>query len=49
MAFVAAGFGLTGSGHVVETIDEIIQDPSLPVKIYLDEIDKLGDYESILP
>ena len=40
--------GFHGSGHVVETMDAIIQAPSLPVKIYLDEIDKLGNYESIL-
>ena len=40
---------LQGSVHAVETMDTISQVPSLPVKIYLDEIDKLGNYESILP
>ena len=38
-----------GTGHAVETMDAISQALSLPVKIYLDEIDKLGNYESILP
>ena len=37
------------AGHAVETMDTISQAPSLPVNIYLDEIDKLGNYESILP
>ena len=37
------------AGHAVETMDAISQAPSLPVKIYIDEIDKLGNYESILP
>ena len=41
--------GLHGAGHAVETMDAISQAPSLPVKIYLDEIDKLGNYESIFP
>ena len=41
--------GFHGAGHAVETMDAISQAPSLPVKIYLDEIDKLGNYESILP
>ena len=40
--------GLHGAGHAVETMDAISQSPSLPVMIYLDEIDKLGNYESIL-
>ena len=39
--------GFHGDGHAVETIDTNSQAPSLPVKIYLDEIDKLGNYESI--
>ena len=39
--------GFHGAGHAVETMYAIIQAPSLPVKIYLDEIDKLGNYESI--
>ena len=38
-----------GAGHAVETMDSISQAPSLPVKIYLDEIDKLRNYESNLP
>ena len=41
--------GLNGDGHAVEKMDTIIQAPSLPVKIYLDELDKLGNYESIFP
>ena len=41
--------GLHGAGHTVETMAAINQVPPLPVKIYLDEIDKLGNYESILP
>ena len=41
--------GFHGAGHAVETMDEIIQAPSLPVKIYLDEIDTLGNYEYISP
>ena len=40
---------LHGSGHAFEKMDTIIQSLLLPVKIYLDEIDKLGNYESILP
>ena len=40
--------GFHGAGHAIETMGAISQDPSLPVKIYLDEIDKLGNYESIL-
>ena len=35
--------------HAVETMDVISQAPSLLVKIYLDKIDKLGNYESIFP
>ena len=41
--------GFHGDSHAVETVDAISQYPLLPVKIYLDEIDKLGNYESILP
>ena len=41
--------GFHGAVHAVDTIDAIIQAPSLSVKIYLDEIDKLGNYESIFP
>ena len=41
--------GFHGAGHAVEKIDAISHAPLLPVKIYLDEIDKLGNYESILP
>ena len=41
--------GLHGAGHNVEKMDAIRQALSLPVKIYLDEINKLGDYESIFP
>ena len=41
--------GFHRDGHAVETMDAKSQAPSLPVKIYLDEIDKLGNYESILP
>ena len=41
--------GFYGAGHAVETMDAISQSPLLPVKIYLDEIDKLGNYESDLP
>ena len=41
--------GLHWAGHAVETMDAISQAPQLPVKIYLDEIDKLGNYESIFP
>ena len=41
--------GFHGSGHAVDTMDAISKAPSLPVKIYLDEIDKLGNYECILP
>ena len=41
--------GLNGAGHAVETMDAISQALSLPVKIYLDEIDKLGNYEYIFP
>ena len=38
-----------GDVHAVETMDAIILAPSLPVKIYFDEIDKLENYESIFP
>ena len=38
---------LYGTGHAVETMDAIRQSPLVPVKIYLDEIDKLGNYKSI--
>ena len=41
--------GLHGAGRAVERMDAISQAPLLTVKIYLDEIDKLGNYESILP
>ena len=41
--------GLHRAGNAVETMDEISKAPSLSVKIYLDEIDKLGNYESIFP
>ena len=41
--------GLHGAVHAVEKMDAISQAPSLPMKIYLDEIDKLGNYEYILP
>ena len=41
--------GLHGAGHAVETMDADSQAPSSPLKIYLDEIIKLGNYESILP
>ena len=41
--------GLHGASHAVDTMDAISQSPSLPVKIYLDEIDKLVNYESIFP
>ena len=41
--------GFHGAGHSVETMDAISQALLLPVKIYIDEIDKLGNYESILP
>ena len=41
--------GLHGAGHAVETMDVMSQALSLLVKIYLDEIDKLGDYESTFP
>ena len=41
--------GLHGASHAIETMDAISQDPLLPVKTYIDEIDKLGNYESILP
>ena len=41
--------GLHGAGNAVDTMDAIIHAPSLPAKIYLDEIEKLGNYESILP
>ena len=41
--------GFHGASHAVETMDAISQAPSLPVKIYLDEIDQLGDYEYIFP
>ena len=40
---------LHGAGHDVETMDPISQALTLPVNIYLDEIDKLGNYESIFP
>ena len=41
--------GLHRADHAVETMDAISQVLSLLVKIYLDEIDKLGNYESISP
>ena len=41
--------GFRGDGHAVETMDATSQALLLPVKINLDEIDKLGNYESILP
>ena len=41
--------GFHGADHAVETMDTIIQALPLPVKIYLDEIDKLVNYEYILP
>ena len=41
--------GFHGAGHAVETMDADSKAPSSPVKIYIDEIDKLGNYESILP
>ena len=41
--------GLYGAGYAVETTDAISQSPSLQVNIYLDDIDKLGNYESISP
>ena len=41
--------GLHEDGHAVETMDAISQAPPLPAKIYLDEIYKLGNYESIFP
>ena len=41
--------GLHGAGHSVDTMDAIVQASTLPVKIYLDKINKLGNYESILP
>ena len=41
--------GFRGAGHAVETMDAYSKDPLSPVKIYLDEIDKLGNYESISP
>ena len=40
--------GLHGVGYAVETMDVISQALLLPVKIYIDEIGKLGNYESIL-
>ena len=40
--------GLHRDVHSVKTMDAISQSPLLPVKIYFDEIDKLGNYESIL-
>ena len=41
--------GFHEAGHSVETMDTDSEDPLSPVKIYLDEIDKLGNYESIFP
>ena len=38
-----------GGGHAVDTMDADSEASLSPVKIYLDEIDKLGNYESILP
>ena len=38
-----------GAGHAVEKMDADSEAPSSPVKIHLDEIDKLGNYESIFP
>ena len=48
-SYIVETTGFHGAGHAVETMGAISQDPLLPVKIYLDEIDKLGNYESILP
>ena len=45
--FVITGFN--GASHAVEIMDAISQAPSLPVNIYLEEIDKSGNYESIFP
>ena len=41
--------GLQWAGHTVDTMDADCQAPSLSVKIYLYEIDKLGNYKSIFP
>ena len=41
--------GLHGAVHAVETMDAISQAASIPVKIYPDKVDKLGNYESVLP
>ena len=41
--------GFHGDGHAVNTMDAESESPSSPVKIYLDEINKFGNYESILP
>ena len=41
--------GFHRDGHTVETMDADREAQSSPVKIYLDEIDKLGNYESMLP
>ena len=39
--------GFLGAGHAVETMDADSEAQSSPVKKYLDEIDKLVNYESI--
>ena len=49
ITFIVETTGLHGVDHAVETMDTISQAPLLPVKIYLDEIDKSGNYESIFP
>ena len=36
--------GFHGAGHAIETMDSISQALSLPVKTYLNKIDKLGNY-----
>ena len=41
--------GFHWAGHAVYKMDADSKSPSSPVKIYLYETDKLGNYESILP
>ena len=41
--------GFQEAGHAVETMDAESESLSSPVKIYLDEIIKFGNYVSILP
>ena len=41
--------GFHGAGHAVETMDVMSQALSLLEKIYLDEIDEVGNYESTFP